>query len=101
MSNAIRYHDQSKERQFIRLSCETKDKVFYLRVEDNGQGIAREYHTRIFDMFFRANEQSKGSGLGLYIVKEALMKLSGTIQLESDPGIGSTFIVKLPNRTQA
>lgn len=100
MSNAIRYHDQKKERPFIRLSCEAKDKVFYLKVEDNGQGIAREYHTRIFEMFFRANEQSKGSGLGLYIVKEALMKLSGSIQLESNPGIGSTFIVKLPIRTQ-
>ena len=74
------------------------DKVFYLKVEDNGQGIATEYHARIFEMFYRANEQSKGSGLGLYIVKEALMKLSGTIQLESSPGIGSTFIVMLPTQ---
>jgi signal transduction histidine kinase len=98
ISNAIRYHDQSKERQFIRLSAEVNDAVFYLKVEDNGQGIAREYHTRIFDMFYRANEQSKGSGLGLYIVKEALMKLSGSISLESAPGVGSTFTVRLPHR---
>jgi signal transduction histidine kinase len=96
VSNAIRYHDERKEQQYIRLHAELRDRVFYLKVEDNGQGIAEEYHSRIFDMFYRANEQSKGSGLGLYIVKEALMKLSGTIDLISAPGIGSTFIVKLP-----
>jgi signal transduction histidine kinase len=80
------------------LHAEVKDKFFHLKIEDNGQGIASEYHSRIFEMFYRANEQSKGSGLGLYIVKEALMKLSGTIDLESAPGIGSTFTIKLPTR---
>lgn len=69
---------------------------FYLKVEDNGQGISPEYHQRVFDMFYRANEQSKGSGLGLYIVKETLDKLSGSIHLESAPGVGSTFTVRLP-----
>jgi signal transduction histidine kinase len=98
IANAIRYHDSRKDQQYIRLHAEIKDKVFYLTVEDNGQGIASEYHSRIFDMFYRANEQSKGSGLGLYIVKEALMKLSGSIQLQSSPGIGSTFTVMLPTR---
>jgi signal transduction histidine kinase len=97
ISNAIRYHDERKPDQFIRLFVEVRDRNFYLKVEDNGQGIAHEYHTRIFDMFYRANEKSKGSGLGLYIVKEALSKLSGSIHLESAPGIGSTFTVRLPN----
>src|SRR5690606_27001290 len=59
ISNAIRYHDDKKENQYIRLKAEVRDKVFYLSVEDNGQGIAREYHNRIFDMFYRANERSK------------------------------------------
>lgn len=97
ISNAIRYHDERKEEQFIRLHVEVRDRSFYLKVEDNGQGIASEYHNRIFDMFYRANEKSKGSGLGLYIVKEALSKLSGSIHLESSPGIGSTFTIRLPN----
>ena len=73
-------------------------RIAYIKVEDNGQGIASEYHSKIFDMFFRANEQSKGTGLGLYIVKEALMKLSGSIHLESKPGVGSTFTIMLPTR---
>jgi signal transduction histidine kinase len=98
LSNAIRYHDHRKEVQYIRLAAESRQSVFYLLVEDNGQGIAAEYHSKIFDMFYRANEQSKGSGLGLYIVKEALMKLSGTIELESVPGMGSTFTIKLPSQ---
>src|SRR5690606_38237262 len=63
ISNAIRYHDEQKADQFIRLHVEVKDRVFYLKVEDNGQGIAHEYHTRIFEMFYRASEKSKGSGL--------------------------------------
>lgn len=98
ISNAIRYHDTCKEDRYIRLQYLVNGRITYLKVEDNGQGIAPEYHTRIFDMFFRGNETSKGSGLGLYIVKEALVKLSGSIRLESSPGIGSTFIVKLPQK---
>lgn len=96
IANAVRYHDVRKLNQFIRLGFQTNGGVLSIQVEDNGQGIAQEYHNKIFDMFYRANEESKGSGLGLYIVKEALVKLSGSIQLESSPGVGSTFIVKLP-----
>jgi signal transduction histidine kinase len=98
IANAIRYHDVRKNNKFIRLHYQLNGRVFYLKVEDNGQGIAPEYHSRIFDMFYRGNEQSKGSGLGLYIVKEALVKMSGSIRLESIPGVGSTFIVKLPQK---
>lgn len=96
ISNAIRYHDHRKEERFIRLRVLMNGYGFYLKVEDNGQGISPEYHQRIFDMFYRANEQSQGSGLGLYIVKETLDKLSGSIHLESSPGVGSTFTVRLP-----
>ncbi len=96
LSNAIRYHDHRKENQYIQLSCQQTSESFSLHIEDNGQGIELEYHSKIFDMFFRANETSQGSGLGLYIVKETIAKLSGTIQLQSVPSMGSTFIIKLP-----
>ncbi len=96
MSNAVRYHDCRKKEQYIRLHYQVSGSVFCMKLEDNGQGIAQEYHSKIFDMFYRANEMSKGSGLGLYIVKEALMKLSGSIQLDSTPGIGTVVTVKLP-----
>jgi nitrogen-specific signal transduction histidine kinase len=96
ISNAIRYHDLKKEHRYVRLSCKKTDNSFVLSVEDNGQGIAPEYHTQIFQMFFRANESSVGSGLGLYIVSEAIEKLSGKLQLVSVPSQGSTFTVRIP-----
>lgn len=97
ISNAIRYHDQRKEKKYIRLNLQLTPTSFTLHVEDNGQGIAPELHTKIFDMFFRGNESSQGSGLGLYIVKETIAKLSGTIQLTSTPRKGSTFSIIMPN----
>ena len=51
---------------------------------------------RIFEMYFRANEKSKGNGLGLYVVKKSVEKLGGTISFVSQVGVGSTFIVLLP-----
>jgi signal transduction histidine kinase len=96
ISNAIRYHDHRKENKFIQLSCQQTEQSFSLHIEDNGQGIDPQYQKKIFDMFFRANESSQGSGLGLYIVKETIAKLSGTIQLQSVPRVGSTFTLKFP-----
>jgi signal transduction histidine kinase len=96
VSNAVRYHDSRKQDQFIRLQHHISDKVLSIKLQDNGQGIAKEFQSKVFDMFFRANEKSKGSGLGLYIVKEALMKMSGSIQLESTPGEGTTVTIRLP-----
>lgn len=96
MANAIRYHDQRKEHRFIRLYHQSTAGSFSLHVEDNGQGIAPEIQKRVFDMFYRGNESSQGSGLGLYIVKETVGKLSGSVRLQSVPRQGSTFTVTLP-----
>lgn len=96
ISNAMRYQDTSKKEPFILVEHYITGNIICLKVADNGQGIPKEFHTKVFDMFFRANEKSKGSGLGLYIVKEAIMKLSGSIQLDSEPMEGTTFTVRLP-----
>jgi signal transduction histidine kinase len=49
-------------------------------------------------MFFRATNKMDGSGLGLYIVKEAVDKLHGNIKIESSLGIGTTFKIEIPNQ---
>ncbi|MCK6617001.1 MAG: HAMP domain-containing histidine kinase [Cyclobacteriaceae bacterium] len=98
LSNAIRYHDHRKEQRYIRLYHQVTATSFSFHVEDNGQGIAPEIQKRVFDMFYRGNESSQGSGLGLYIVKETVGKLSGSVQLQSVPRQGSTFSVILPIR---
>ena len=96
ISNAIQYRDPQKPRSFIRISSYTKNSQAVIEVEDNGIGISLSHHNRVFDMFYRASENSKGSGLGLYIAKEAMEKLGGAIALQSEPGKGTQFILALP-----
>lgn len=71
-------------------------KFLTVRVEDNGIGIADDIQVKVFDMFFRGNEISRGSGLGLYILKNAVEKLKGKIILKSKENVGTTFIIELP-----
>ncbi|MCK5705311.1 MAG: HAMP domain-containing histidine kinase, partial [Cyclobacteriaceae bacterium] len=68
-----------------------------IEVSDNGIGISEDYLPKIFEMFFRATEEFSGSGIGLYIVKETVEKLKGTIKVKSKTRQGSTFKIVLPN----
>ena len=94
LENAI--HFRSMEAPYISLNAYAHDEHVVIEIEDNGQGIRDEYKDRIFDMYFRANDRSKGNGLGLYIVKKAVQKLNGTIQLRTHFGKGSRFVIALP-----
>jgi signal transduction histidine kinase len=96
VANAIRYHALSKPAPFIQIKAYQKDDEYLLSVQDNGQGISDEHRDKIFNMFYRASENSEGSGLGLYIVKETLTKLQGKIMVDSRIYEGSTFSVSLP-----
>ncbi len=96
IDNALKYRDENKEKPFIRIEAGERDGVKVISVKDNGVGIDQAYLDRIFNMFFRASENSKGSGLGLYIVKEALGKINGSIHVESSLGTGTTFCVRIP-----
>jgi signal transduction histidine kinase len=97
LSNAIKYHDFGKELLFIKIQVAIEPSGAFISIADNGLGISPEYQERVFEMFFRATEQSSGSGLGLYIVKESVSKLQGTISLQSEPSQGSTFTIVLPH----
>lgn len=65
--------------------------------KDNGVGINKINQSKVFDIFYRVSGNSIGSGLGLYIVKETVTKLHGTINLISSPDEGSEFIIYIPN----
>ena len=95
ISNAIKYHQLDRTDPFISISFQKAPKVVCFRVEDNGEGIPSEHHDKVFDMFYRASTSSEGTGLGLYIVKEALVKVKGAITLQSRTGFGSRFSVYL------
>ena len=96
IDNSFKYCDIKKEKPFIRIEAGQQDEVKVIMVKDNGVGIDQLYIDKIFNMFYRASEKSKGSGLGLYIVKETLNKINGTIQVESTLGGGTTFVVSIP-----
>ena len=97
ISNAFKYADHKKNNSFIKIDAVKNSGQVVISIEDNGIGIQPEYLTKIFDMFFQGHEKSDGSGLGLYIVKETLEKIKGTITVESEPGRGSLFTVVLSN----
>lgn len=97
ISNAIRYHNPAEPNPFVSVDVKIDEKEALIMVADNGIGIRKDLHQKIFDMFYRVSESSVGSGLGLYIVKETVDKLSGNIQVESEPGVGTKFIISMPN----
>ncbi len=81
---------------YVKLKAIQIGESITIEIEDNGQGIEEEYQHQIFDMYYRANERSKGNGLGLYIVQKAVEKLDGTISFQSTHALGSTFTIILP-----
>lgn len=97
VSNAIKYRDVKKPSSVIDIHARITPVYMQLTVRDNGIGISEEFRSKIFDMFFRATEKSEGAGLGLYIVKETLEKLQGSIAVDSVPGEGTTFRIEVPN----
>ena len=97
ISNAIKYSDDSKENMLVNIFVECSKENATITIEDNGIGIADKDKEKIFEMFYRATKLSTGSGLGMYIVKESLDKLGGTITLESELTKGTKFIVEIPN----
>jgi len=81
----------------IRISVQIDRPSATIIFEDNGMGIEEDKIGRIYDMFYRASEVSDGSGLGLYIVRNSIEKLNGTIEVSSKPNYGTTFRITLPN----
>lgn len=100
ISNAIKYKDASKKESFVRIFVECDIEKAIIMIEDNGIGIAKEKQDKVFDMFYRATKLSTGSGLGMYIVKETLDKLSGRITLLSQLDKGTKFTIELPNQNK-
>lgn len=97
LSNAIKYSDTSKIRKYIQISAHVFADWLFLTIEDNGIGIETDHQEKVFDLFYRVSADKKGTGLGLYIVKDAIDRLKGKIYLKSKRGEGSSFTLTLPN----
>jgi signal transduction histidine kinase len=96
IANCIKYSDKSKNLKWVEVISQQQNGAVVIEVKDNGLGVNKKHHKDIFNMFYRAHNNSQGSGLGLYIVKETVKKLSGDISINSEPGIGTSITIKLP-----
>ena len=96
ISNAYKYYNPSAK-SYLKIQAVISPMVVEIELHDNGIGIKKEYVDKVFDMFYRATEKSQGSGLGMYIVKQAVDKLKGSIKVKSTFGKGTTIKILLPN----
>jgi PAS domain S-box-containing protein len=99
MVNAVKYRREEELHPYVKVTFVSDEQQGVLSIEDNGEGIAAHNQERVFEMFYRDSEKSVGSGLGLYICKEVILKMGGTIKVASEYGKGSIFTVHLPNCT--
>lgn len=97
LSNAIKYQNPGNEIKKIRVYSKTSSKLTEIRVEDNGKGIHEKQLKKIFDVFYRADANTDGIGLGLNIIKQTSEKLNGKINIDSEYGEGTTFYLTIPN----
>lgn len=98
LSNAIKFQDPGKEDFIINIQISSLAKACNIEIEDNGIGIADSQLKSIFKMFYRGGIMNSGSGVGLYIVDEAVRKLQGTLKVESIEKEGTKFIISLPGK---
>ena len=96
LSNAVKYSGDARE---IRLIADRDGDDAVIRVQDKGVGIAPNQHRRIFERFYRApagDWETTGAGLGLTLVEHIVRAHGGSVTVESEPGQGSTFSLRLP-----
>jgi signal transduction histidine kinase len=94
ISNAIRY--RNGRHPVIKVNVDINGNAATVDIEDNGKGIEKDHLPNVYKMFYRATDDGAGSGLGLYIVKEAIEKLNGNINIESEVGIGTRVHMQIP-----
>lgn len=95
LNNAYKYTDSNGK---VTVSYETNDYELSVAIRDNGIGISEDDQQKIFDAYYRSGSVNRipGDGIGLFVAKENLRKILGTITVESKLGVGSTFFIKLP-----
>lgn len=100
LNNSIKYSKEDAQDKYVRVRIERKNENVLLEVSDNGIGIPKEYHQKMFERFFRVGSvmdyRTEGAGLGLTIAKEIVELHGGRIWLESEPNVGTTVFIEIP-----
>jgi signal transduction histidine kinase len=95
LSNALKYRHPARVPQ-IHLACARQGQSLVLMVQDNGLGLTEQQQTRLFQLFQRLHTHVEGTGVGLYTVKKIIENAGGTIAVQSQEGIGTTFTLLFP-----
>lgn len=96
VENTLKFRDFNKDKQEIKISMVQFPHKNQITISDNGLGILKEYQSRVFDMFYRANDTFPGSGLGLYIARNFVEKLQGRLSLKTEYCVGTSVLIELP-----
>ena len=96
IENGIKYARIEDNKPFISITVRDEGSKIIITTSDNGIGMDQETVDKIFTMFFRVNRTIEGTGLGLHILKRAIEKLNGEVDVESELGKGTTFQITLP-----
>ena len=96
LSNALKFHHPDRPPEVV-LRCYHEAAATVLAVQDNGLGLSETQQARLFGLYRRLHAHVAGSGIGLYMVKRLVENAGGTISVRSQPGVGSTFLVSLPD----
>ncbi|MHA4896149.1 hybrid sensor histidine kinase/response regulator [Pedobacter sp. PWIIR3] len=96
ISNAIKYQKEDEQNKKVEIQVNVMPNEAEITISDNGMGILNEHLEKIFTQFFKI-KTNHGSGLGLFIVKEALTKIDGKISVSSNSSEGTTFKIAIPN----
>ncbi len=100
LSNAVNFRDTTKANCRITITIHLTHEGAAIQFDDNGIGIDSAHIENIFKMFYRATEYGTGSGLGLYIVNEVILKLGGSISVQSEPNEFTRFSLWIPSANQ-
>lgn len=99
LSNGIKYGHPDRP-PVVQVRCHRSDALVMLEVQDNGLGLSSEQQAQLFGPFQRLHTHVEGTGIGLYSVKRIVENAGGTIVVQSQSGLGSTFTVALPEVVQ-
>jgi two-component system response regulator PhcR len=99
ISNAVTYQKEAESNKSVNINVVVSPKEALIKINDNGMGILQEHLDKIFTQFFKSKMHHHGSGLGLFIVKEALQLINGNISVSSNVEEGTTFKIRIPNAT--
>ncbi|MFM2229933.1 MAG: hypothetical protein RL607_1191 [Bacteroidota bacterium] len=98
IGNAVKYRKPGNSDSYVHFKMAETDQKIIIIVEDNGEGIAEENIGKIFKMFYRGSNTGVGTGLGLYICKEIVEKLGGSLEVVSELKKGSKFMITLSKK---